>query len=88
MIIHLGIDDIDSLKGGCTTHLAALLVQSLSEVEGLSFLDYPNLVRLNPNIPWKTRGNGAVCFRLHVEDEDLYFKVKAVSYTHLTLPTN
>jgi len=24
-------------------------------------MDYPYLVRLNPNIPWKTRGNGAVC---------------------------
>lgn len=25
---------------------------------------YPRLVRLNPNIPWKTRGNGAVALRL------------------------
>jgi tRNA(Ile2)-agmatinylcytidine synthase len=25
---------------------------------------YPKLVRLNPNIPWKTRGNGAVCAKL------------------------
>jgi tRNA(Ile2)-agmatinylcytidine synthase len=27
-------------------------------------IGYPRLVRLNPNIPWKTRGNGALC--LHV----------------------
>jgi tRNA(Ile2)-agmatinylcytidine synthase len=30
----------------------------------VSFLDYPNLVRLNPNVPWKTRGNGALCLRI------------------------
>src|SRR5688500_19115853 len=24
----------------------------------------PILIRLNPNIPWKTRGNGAVCLRI------------------------
>jgi tRNA(Ile2)-agmatinylcytidine synthase len=27
-------------------------------------IGYPRLVRLNPNIPWKTRGNGALC--LHI----------------------
>ncbi len=27
-------------------------------------IGYPRLIRLNPNIPWKTRGNGALC--LHV----------------------
>jgi len=31
---------------------------------GVSFIDYPNLVRLNPNVPWKTRGNGALCLRI------------------------
>jgi tRNA(Ile2)-agmatinylcytidine synthase len=35
---------------------------------GTEFVDYPLLVRLNPNIPWKTRGNGAVCLRLKVQD--------------------
>lgn len=27
-------------------------------------IGYPRLVRLNPNIPWKTRGNGALCLRV------------------------
>ncbi len=27
------------------------------------FIDYPLLIRLNPNVPWKTRGNGALCLR-------------------------
>jgi len=30
-------------------------------------LDYPWLVRLNPAVPWKTRGNGAVCFFMQVD---------------------
>jgi tRNA(Ile2)-agmatinylcytidine synthase len=35
---------------------------------GAQLVDYPLLVRLNPNIPWKTRGNGAVCLRAEVSD--------------------
>jgi tRNA(Ile2)-agmatinylcytidine synthase len=61
--IHLGIDDTDSLAGGCTTRIAASLVGTLDS-KGVAFLDYPNLIRLNPNVPWKTRGNGAVCLRI------------------------
>ncbi|MHA1977265.1 MAG: TiaS agmantine-binding domain-containing protein [Candidatus Hodarchaeales archaeon] len=56
---HIGIDDTDSLEGMCTTYLATLIVDSLEKF-GVEFLDYPRLVRLNPNIPYKTRGNGAV----------------------------
>jgi len=64
--IHLGIDDTDSLAGGCTTRIAASLVQTLDS-KGVAFLDHPNLIRLNPNVPWKTRGNGAVCLRIESE---------------------
>lgn len=63
MRIHLGIDDTDSLAGGCTTRIAVDVVRTLDS-EGATFLDYPNLIRLNPNVPWKTRGNGAVCLRI------------------------
>jgi tRNA(Ile2)-agmatinylcytidine synthase len=66
LILHIGIDDTDSLEGGCTTYIAALLVERLTGL-GARFIDYPNLVRLNPNIPWKTRGNGAVCLRFEVD---------------------
>ncbi|MFQ5762192.1 MAG: DUF1743 domain-containing protein [Candidatus Bathyarchaeia archaeon] len=66
--LHIGIDDTDSLRGGCTTHVAAEVLKRLAVVK-VRFLDYPNLVRLNPNIPWKTRGNGAVCLRLEVEQD-------------------
>ena len=63
MRIHLGIDDTDSLAGGCTTKIATNLVLKLDS-KGVTFLDHPNLIRLNPNVPWKTRGNGAVCLRI------------------------
>ena len=36
---------------------------------GAFFIDYPNLIRLNPNVPWKTRGNGALCLRILCEDD-------------------
>ena len=61
--LHIGFDDTDSPNGGCTTYIAALLVEKLSKME-VQFTDYPNLIRLNPNVPWKTRGNGALCLRI------------------------
>jgi tRNA(Ile2)-agmatinylcytidine synthase len=61
--MHIGFDDTDSTRKGCTTHVAALLVEELEKL-GVTFLDYPSLVRLNPNVPWKTRGNGALCLRI------------------------
>jgi tRNA(Ile2)-agmatinylcytidine synthase len=61
MPLYLGVDDTDSLRGMCTTFLATELVRALPEWDLIGF---PRLVRLNPNIPWKTRGNGAICLRL------------------------
>lgn len=70
MRLHIGIDDTDSPKGGCTTYIGALLVENLAK-RGLKFLDYPNLIRLNPNVPWKTRGNGAICLRVEGDEEQI-----------------
>ncbi len=67
MLLHVGIDDTDSPEGGCTTYVAALLVEWL-EAMGCRFVDYPNLLRLNPNAPWKTRGNGAICLRIEAPE--------------------
>jgi tRNA(Ile2)-agmatinylcytidine synthase len=67
--LHIGIDDTDSTSRGCTTYIAALLVEELNK-RGVKFIDYPNLVRLNPNVPWKTRGNGAVCLRISCSKGD------------------
>lgn len=60
--MHIGLDDTDSTKGGCTTYLTAVLIEALEKFK-VNYIDYPNLIRLNPNVPWKTRGNGALCLR-------------------------
>ena len=62
-VMHIGLDDTDSTRRGCTTYITARLVEELGKL-GVAFLDYPKLVRLNPNVPWKTRGNGAMCLRI------------------------
>jgi tRNA(Ile2)-agmatinylcytidine synthase len=76
-IMHIGLDDTDSTRKGCTTYVAALLVEKLEKLN-VKFLDYPNLIRLNPNVPWKTRGNGALCLRIE-HDEDLEDQIKEVA---------
>ncbi|TRM80887.1 tRNA(Ile2) 2-agmatinylcytidine synthetase TiaS, partial [Sulfolobus sp. D5] len=60
-----GIDDHDSYKLGCTTHFSTILISHLFYDHNIKILELPYLVRLNPNIPWKTRGNAAI--RLEVE---------------------
>jgi tRNA(Ile2)-agmatinylcytidine synthase len=61
MVLWIGVDDTDSLRGMCTTFLASELIRDL--VADYDLIGFPRLVRLNPNIPWKTRGNGAICLR-------------------------
>ncbi len=56
----LAFDDTDSTKGMCTTFLATEMIRA---VDGLDLIGLPRLVRLNPAVPWKTRGNGALCVR-------------------------
>ncbi len=62
MVLWIGVDDTDSLQGMCTTFLATEIVRELTDDYDL--IGYPRLVRLNPNIPWKTRGNGAISIRM------------------------
>ncbi|MCC7577205.1 MAG: tRNA(Ile)(2)-agmatinylcytidine synthase [Methanomethylovorans sp.] len=54
----IGIDDTDSREGMCTTYLGALLMEELQQYGSIRKL--PILVRLNPTIPYKTRGNACV----------------------------
>ncbi len=57
--------------------------------ESILFNDYPNLIRLNPSVPWKTRGNGAIVLRLLV-DENKVDKIieiiysKSIEYTEIS----
>ncbi len=62
-VMNIGFDDTDSPKGMCTTYLAYKMVDLLHK-ERVEFLDFPRLIRFNPNIPWKTRGNGAVGLKI------------------------
>ena len=61
MKLIFGIDSTDNIEeGGCTTYSAYRLLDFLrSKFSDIKY-DLPRLIRLNPNVPWKTRGNGAV----------------------------
>jgi tRNA(Ile2)-agmatinylcytidine synthase len=52
----LAVDDTDGKNGGCTTYV---ITRIISEI-GIDLIGFPRLVRLNPNIPYKTRGNAAL----------------------------
>lgn len=58
----IGIDDTDSRESMCTTYLAAVLIEKLKKYGTLN--EYPLLIRLNPNIIYKTRGNAALAIPL------------------------
>lgn len=54
----VAVDDTDSVKGNCTTFLATEIIKELTF--DLDLIGHPRLVRLNPAVPWKTRGNGSL----------------------------
>ena len=53
----VAVDDTDSVKGNCTTFLCTEIIRELRD---LDLIGSPRLVRLNPAVPWKTRGNGSL----------------------------
>ncbi|MGC8562247.1 MAG: TiaS agmantine-binding domain-containing protein [Thermoplasmata archaeon] len=56
----IGIDDTDSRTEMCTTYLTIEILNN----SNLDLIGYPSLVRLNPNIPLKTRGNASISMTL------------------------
>ena len=62
----IGMDDTDSPDGMCTTYLGAMLAEKLQRA-GYRVGEL-RLVRLNPNVVWKTRGNAAVCLEVFGDD--------------------
>jgi tRNA(Ile2)-agmatinylcytidine synthase len=78
----IGLDDTDSARGHCTTYLAFRIATDLRpDVEVRA---YPRLVRLNPNVPFKTRGNAAVSLTVEAHDPGRAFdtisaKIKELS---------
>lgn len=67
--LRMGFDDTDSPGGMCTTFLAYKAVGALMRADA-RLVDFPWLVRFNPNVPWKTRGNGAVSLSVETSDPD------------------
>ncbi len=66
----IGIDDTDSPAGMCTTYIGAVLVRRLQRC-GVRVVD-ARLVRLNPNVIHKTRGNAAVCIEAEGDTETVF----------------
>ena len=73
------MDDTDSRGGGCTTYLLTRALEVCHD-SGYICHFFPGLVRLNPNIPYKTRGNGAVVFSVSIGniDEQNTFSLGAI----------
>ncbi|MEM3383688.1 MAG: tRNA(Ile)(2)-agmatinylcytidine synthase [Nitrososphaerales archaeon] len=72
--IQIGFDDTDSKDGMCTTYVGAVVVDRIIEM-GAKIVDYPRLIRLNPNWILKTRGNCAIAIEVEAED-DLIDRIK------------
>jgi tRNA(Ile2)-agmatinylcytidine synthase len=73
--MYIGIDDTDSMNGMCTTYISSVIIDELKYF-GFNVVSYPRLIRLNPFARFKTRGNGALSFKLNVKDDKEVQKVK------------
>jgi len=69
--VFIGFDDMDTHDGGCTTYVMYLFLKELVRRFGDCVVDLPRLVRLNPYVPFKTRGNAAVSVILNVSEDDV-----------------
>ena len=67
-MVWVGIDDTDSHEKGCTTYVMYNMIKEFLRTRSQDrVLGYPRLIRLNPNIPFKTRGNAAVAVNLDID---------------------
>jgi len=66
----IGVDDTDSKAGMCTTYVAAVLIERLEKI-GVNLAGFPKLIRLNPNCPYKTRGNCGIALPVEVGEEQI-----------------
>ncbi|NYT19150.1 MAG: DUF1743 domain-containing protein [Methanosarcinales archaeon] len=64
----IAIDDTDSREGMCTTYLCAMLMDELKEYG--ETIGNPILIRLNPTIPYKTRGNASTAFEIDTREPE------------------
>jgi tRNA(Ile2)-agmatinylcytidine synthase len=75
--IYVGIDDTDSSEGMCTTYITSVIIDELKHF-GYEIESYPRLIRLNPFVKFKTRGNGALSFKLNVKSSNHLEDIKDV----------
>lgn len=75
--VYVGIDDTDSSKGMCTTYICSVILDCLKDC-GFRVDGPPRLIRLNPFAPHKTRGNGAVSFRMVLKSKKEVEKAKDI----------
>ncbi len=68
--MRIGVDDTDSPEGMCTTYLGAVLLRRLRDA-GMVVRE-ARLVRLNPNVIYKTRGNAAICLEVAGDEEEAF----------------
>ena len=82
-LLHIGFDDTDSRQGMCTTYIGFKVVRELLSnpyfSQNVDLQDFPLLIRLNPNVPHRTRGNGAVALRLLCTEESLERVIELVT---------
>jgi tRNA(Ile2)-agmatinylcytidine synthase len=76
----IGIDDTDSKDGMCTTYVGAVIIDRLKKL-GAKIIDFPRLIRLNPNWKLKTRGNCAVALNVEVQERKVPVVKKTVLKT-------
>ena len=98
----IGLDDTDTLSGGCTTHEFYLLIEELSKLSKLgspwSTPKDTRLVRLWPFASKRTRGNAALALNIDVLDghekelfdflEKWYFSLKQKISKFDVVPSN
>ena len=75
--IYVGIDDTDSPEGMCTTYIACVIIDELKDF-GYNIKGYPRLIRLNPFAKFKTRGNGAVSFKVGFKSKQEKINIKKI----------
>ncbi len=81
-ILYVGIDDTDSSEGMCTTYICAVVMDELKDC-GFQLEGYPRLIRLNPFARFKTRGNGAISFKLILNSVKESEKAKKIILHHV-----
>lgn len=75
--LYVGIDDTDSPEGMCTTYITFVIINELKDF-GFEIDGYPKLIRLNPFARFKTRGNGAVSFKLIIDSQSKKDEAKKI----------